>query len=280
MNVANARAVIGGNAPPASEVLDERSRTLQARGSQWVTTVQQIETQAQADEAALLIEELFKLEKEIDAARKAEADPVHKEWKAINARWKRLAERASDTGAAVNRLLQPYLSEMRRRQQQQAEEARRKAEEAAREAEQTAEAAYEAYADAQERGAAGPEANVLAALEDAKAAQAAAQQADRDAEAAANARAAAGGLPDEDGNRRKVRLQTTKKVVMDVPANFPPKVQAVALSKMVPWIVDQLGVNGLDALKNEIGRLVNLAHSKTGEVAPGCKVVEIERIVR
>jgi len=270
----NARAVIGDNQAPEEtprERFERESRDLQAEVSAWLNEHNGIQSKKDADEAGELIRRAVTLRTRADEARGDDSGPHYSKWKAINKDWNDgPIARAKRCEAELDTPMKLWLKAEKDRIAKEAAEAQRAAEEAQKAAEAQAEKAFEAYDNAQNGMGEG---NTLAELEKAEQAKQDAEAAAERAEHLANKKAKARG-----GAGRSVFLRTETKVVMDMPANFPPGVQAIALGKMLPFIVSALGVNGLDALRAEIGRLAQLAYKKTGDVPPGCKTIEVESI--
>lgn len=112
-----------------------------------------IETQGQADAVGKIVSEVKRIKKDADEARKAEKEPHLEAGRAVDAKWKPLAERADTIIKAAQQPLTAYLSklaeEQRAAENKAREEAAKKAQEAI-EATRAAQGSVEAIEHAKE----------------------------------------------------------------------------------------------------------------------------------
>lgn len=105
------RAEIGGNAPPSAEhetlgaELDEEARQVEA----WLAG-RTIESQADADRVEAWTTHLGKLRRRAEEAHRAEKAPILEQGRAIDARWKPIADRASDLVRRLKAAVTPFLA--------------------------------------------------------------------------------------------------------------------------------------------------------------------------
>lgn len=184
-------AQMGHNNPPEPTPLETAKETislLDVEAANWFDGTP-IESQAQADDVARLIDAARKARAKFDNDRKAEKKPHDEAAKAVDAAWKPViadAERIVEIGKAAQT---PWLIKQDEAKRALEEATRKAAEEAAAEARRLAEQADGSLAAAKARDA---------AIEDAKRAEWVAQQ-------AANEKASAKGA----GMTRAVSLRTT-----------------------------------------------------------------------
>ncbi|MGE0699086.1 MAG: hypothetical protein AB7O57_08325 [Hyphomicrobiaceae bacterium] len=269
----NDRVIIGGNLPPEETPREKHSRLsreFQAEVAAFQQAHPNIKTKDVADKAGELTKKGIGLRTAADKDREIEKEPHLKAGREVDKYYNQgVIKRITDCEDALKPLLRAWLNAERDRIAAEQAAARKAAEEARLAAEAQAEKAFEAY-DAAERGKG--TGNHLAEVEKARVAQEEAEAAAEDAARMERMKARAG------AKGARVSLRTVDRVVMALPANAPTKVQAIALSKMVPFIVDELGIDGLDALRKEIGRLANVAYKKSKNVAPGCTVVQEDNV--
>jgi hypothetical protein len=169
---ANPRAVIGGNEPPAFDAftlaLDDAYDT--ARD---FLDGKPIENQGQADAVGRIVGEVKKIKRDADAARAEEKAPHLAAERAVDAKWKPLADRADTILKAAQAPLTAYLHKL-------AEEQRETERIAREEAHAKAQAAIEAQRQAE---------GSVDAVEAAKALQKDADKAAKDAARAGKAKA-------------------------------------------------------------------------------------------
>jgi hypothetical protein len=217
---ANPRAVIGANNPPPFEAISLHVSDLLTEAHNWCDG-SEIETQAQADQVARLIDDFRQAQKAADDARKEEARPFDEAKAAVQAKYAPLlAETKAQTGSipralsALKAALTPWLQRLERERQAAARAAQ---EEADRKAQEAAEAARAARS------------SDLAAQEEAEALVAAAQAVQASADALANARSHAKGDGRAIGLRKTYRPVMTdrKAALMHYAANRPDDLVAL-----------------------------------------------------
>jgi len=217
---ANPRAVIGANNPPPFEAISLHVSDLLTEAHNWCDG-SEIETQAQADQVARLIDDFRQAQKAADDARKEEARPFDEAKAAVQAKYAPLlAETKAQTGSipralsALKAALTPWLQRLERERQAAARAAQ---EEADRKAQEAAEAARAARS------------SDLAAQEEAEALIAAAQAVQASADALANARSHAKGDGRAIGLRKTYRPVMTdrKAALMHYAANRPDDLVAL-----------------------------------------------------
>ena len=127
---------IGGNQPPANEAFSLALEDAYATAKDFLDG-SELETKGQADAVGRIISEVKKIKKDAETARKAEKEPHLEAGRAVDAKWKPLADRADTIIKAAQAPLTAYLNKLAA---QQAEEQRKAREEADRKAQEAIEA--------------------------------------------------------------------------------------------------------------------------------------------
>lgn len=199
------RLAMGANNPPAIDAFSMALDDAYATAKDFLDG-QPIENQGQADAIGLIVSEVKKLRKDMDAARAEEKRPHDEAAKAVQAKWKPNLERADTIVEAAQRPLTTYLAKLAA---QQAE-----AERLARE-----------VADrlTQEAIAASRQANSMDDLERVKDLQKTADRAAKDAKRAGNAKAHVAGMDRAIGLRSyKVATVTDRRAALNWIAKNDP----------------------------------------------------------
>lgn len=147
----NERAVIGGNNPPEPttfEAIKTHLDDLLIEVRNWADGAK-VESQAQADEIARLLEEIRKAEKAADDARQEEVRPLDDQRNAIQARYNAYIAPLKNkqpgklplAAQALKATLQPWLQRLEDEKRAEAERLRKEAEEKAKAAAEAARAA-------------------------------------------------------------------------------------------------------------------------------------------
>lgn len=217
---ANPRIFEGANNPPPFEAIRVHVSDLMTEARNWCDGTA-IETQAQADLVAKLIDDFRQAAKAADDARKEEARPHDEAKAAIQAKYAPLiAETKAQTGdipralAALKATLTPWLQRLERERQEAARKAQEEADRKAREAAEAMRAA---------------EVSDLAAREEAESLVAAAQAVQASADALEKARSHAKGDGRAIGLRKTYRPVMTdrKAALMHYAANRPDDLVAL-----------------------------------------------------
>jgi hypothetical protein len=129
----NPRAVAGNNMPPAEpfDIAKAKVDNLWEEAALWLDG-KPIETQPQADDLSNLLNMIRQAEKEAEAARKAEKEPHLEAGKAVDAKYKPLADRCKLAADGIKKALTPWLEKAEAEKRAKAEAARIEAEEKAR----------------------------------------------------------------------------------------------------------------------------------------------------
>ena len=127
---------MGGNQPPANEAFSLALEDAYATAKDFLDG-SELETKGQADAVGRIISEVKKIKKDAETARKAEKEPHLEAGRAVDAKWKPLADRADTIIKAAQAPLTAYLNKLAA---QQAEEQRKAREEADRKAQEAIEA--------------------------------------------------------------------------------------------------------------------------------------------
>ena len=126
-------APIGDNMPPEPtplEIMTTEVEDLYAEAVMWLDG-DPVSTEGQADSLTALKGRLQEAVKTVEAERKKIADPLYAEWKAINAAWKPLTEKAEKAVKVAQRALLPWLEAVQAEQRRKAAEAQAEADAAA-----------------------------------------------------------------------------------------------------------------------------------------------------
>ncbi len=171
----NHRAVIGGNNPPTPI---ESARVAFLALSDFLKAHPAIMNHEEAKDAKAMLDMAKATEGDLDAARKAEGDPLYSAWKAVNEKYKPAINALSRIAGDLKARLTDFIRAEEARRAREAAEARRIAEEAAA----AANAALAAEREARENAALGeinaPLGEAIEATDDAIAA---AKRTDREA---------------------------------------------------------------------------------------------------
>lgn len=205
MNAVAKIAVIGGNNPPSA--IDD-ARTAYKALADYLAQTPVIEAEETAREAKLFSDRTKNTLKDLEAARKAKADPLYAEWTEVNATFKPAKDALDKLLKELNERLTVFARAEETKRQKIAEEKRR----AAEEAEHIARAAEEAEREAKDNAAYGEiGVDVGAAIESADAAFADMQLAMREkARAERDEKVRIGG-----GFDRALSMRTVKTLVLD-----------------------------------------------------------------
>lgn len=124
---------LGHNMPPAIDAFSMALDDAYATAKDFLDG-QPVETQGQADAIGRIVGEVKRIKKDADEARKAEKEPHLEAGRAVDAKWKPLAERADTILTAAQKPLTAYLHKLAEEQREAAikgrEEAAAKAQEA------------------------------------------------------------------------------------------------------------------------------------------------------
>ena len=135
MNAVAKIAAIGGNNPPSA--IDD-ARTAYKALADYLAQTPVIEAEETAREAKLFSDRTKNTLKDLESARKAKADPLYSEWKAVNEEFKPAQENLDKLLKELNARLTVFARAEETKRQKIAEAKRRAAEEAEREAKDNA----------------------------------------------------------------------------------------------------------------------------------------------
>lgn len=138
-------AEIGHNNPPSAIDL---ARDAFVALSNFLKNTPVIETEETAREAKLFLDRAKATQGDLEAARKAEADPLYAAWKGVNERFKPATEHLSRVTDELKARLTAFIRAEEAKRQREAEEKRRAAEEAERAAREAEAAEREARENA------------------------------------------------------------------------------------------------------------------------------------
>jgi paraquat-inducible protein B len=138
MGMSDARHQIGGNNPPEELSFEEivnGADDIYDEAKEWLDG-EEITTQKQADNLALLGDQIKKLAKAAEEMRKARKKPHDDAAKAVQAQFKPIQEKLDRAKNTLQSALKPFMLAKEREQREAAEKARQEAEQKRREAEE------------------------------------------------------------------------------------------------------------------------------------------------